>query len=156
MNAMDQSKQQVGIETTLSSFTVINLMIRTNEKLLNDLIIFLTICPQGLGMTELVIVLKLFPTETTVEAKNDQIKLYIEMLQEVGLKSKGNLVEQQHDSSSERSAELQERRENIKDVLQSLLFFESQDEPYADTIVKLSIKERPALEFIVRNNSQIE
>ena len=53
------------------------------------------------------------------------------------------------------SAELQERRENIKDILQSLLYFKSQEEPYADTIVKLSDQEKPALEFIVRNNSQI-
>ena len=41
-------------------------------------------------------------------------------------------------------------------MIQSLLYFETvEEDPYFETIVKLSLNERPAIEFIVKSNSQI-
>ena len=44
---------QVGVDTQMSSYTVLTQMVRAGEKLMNDLIIFLTVCPNGLGLTEI-------------------------------------------------------------------------------------------------------
>jgi hypothetical protein len=55
----DNSQVKVGIDTTLSSYTVLTQMVRSGEKLLNDFIIFLTVLPQGLCLTEAKIVLKM-------------------------------------------------------------------------------------------------
>lgn len=58
MEALGANRSQVNIETTLASSTVIGQMKRAGEPLLNDLIFFLTLCPHGLGLTEVGIVLK--------------------------------------------------------------------------------------------------
>ena len=51
--------------------------------------------------------------------------------------------------------ENQEKLENLREIIQNLLFFEVVEEPLNQIRVKLSDNERPALEFIVKNNSQI-
>ena len=53
----DPAQQQVDRETSLSSLSVLQQMVSSSEKLLNDLIIFLTVCPYGLGLAEVQIVL---------------------------------------------------------------------------------------------------
>jgi hypothetical protein len=55
---------------------------RSGEKLLNDLIIFLTVCPQGLCLTEVKLVLKKFPSSLSTVARAFQIKLYIDLFRE--------------------------------------------------------------------------
>ena len=57
------------------------------------------------------------------------------------------------ESSSDHSSENQEKLENLREIIQSLLFFEIVEEPFSEIRVKLSDNERPALEFIVKNNS---
>jgi len=155
IKGIDQSQQQVGLETTLGSLSIVTLMVRSSEKLLNDLIIFLTVCPNGLGLTEVEIVLSMFPSDLAPSEKAKQIKLYIDMFKEVSQNKEGG-EHTNFESGSELSNELQERHSELFQVIRSLLFFETQEEPYAETIVKLQMNERPALEFIVKSNSQIK
>ena len=62
-------------------------MVRSGEKLLNDLVIFLVVCPHGLGLTEISIVLKMIPSELTLEVKAKKIKLYLDLFRELAQKS---------------------------------------------------------------------
>ena len=146
----------MGVDTTLSSYTVLTQMVRSGEKLLNDLIIFLTVCPQGLCLSEVEIVLKKFPSSLSTVARAKQIKLYIDLFRE-SAKIKNSSELQLETATSDISSENLERQENLREMIQSLLFFESvEDMGECDEIrVKLSDNERPALEFIVRSNSQI-
>ena len=45
------------------------MMLQAKEKLFNDLIIFLTVCPNGLGLTEVEIVLRMLPSDLTPDVK---------------------------------------------------------------------------------------
>jgi len=74
-------------------------MVRSGEKLLNDLIIFLTACPYGLDMAEVQILLQRFPTELSPEARNCKIKLYIDLFREASKKGDGEMP--QIEASSE-------------------------------------------------------
>ena len=53
MDDIGAENAQVGVDTQMSSYTVLTQMVRAGEKLMNDLIIFLTVCPNGLGLTEI-------------------------------------------------------------------------------------------------------
>ena len=58
-------------------------MWQAKEKLFNDLIIFLTVCPSGLGLTEVEIVLRMLPSELSADAKAKQINFYMDIFKEV-------------------------------------------------------------------------
>ena len=59
-------------------------MVLAGEKLLNDLILFLTLCPNGLGLKEVEIVLHMLPsTELDEIERGDKIELLITMLDDV-------------------------------------------------------------------------
>ena len=70
---------QSGVDTTLDSLTVITQMVKADEKLLNYLIIFLTMCPHGLGLTEIEILLRRFPSQQNPEVKDKHIRLYLDL-----------------------------------------------------------------------------
>ena len=85
----DNSQKHVGVDTTLFSFTVLTQMVRSGEKLLNDLIIFLTACPHGLDLAEIQILLLKFPSELQPEIRAKKIKLYIDLFREASTKGDG-------------------------------------------------------------------
>lgn len=60
-------------------------MDRSGEKLLNDLIFFLTICPSGLILPEIEILLNMLPSELSIEAKQEKIKQIIDLLKEISV-----------------------------------------------------------------------
>lgn len=49
-----------------------------------------------------------------------------------------------------------EKIENVKEIIHSILFFEVTEEPASEIRVKLSDKDRPAVEFMIRNNTQFK
>ena len=65
----DPNQALVDVDTALSSLTVLEMMLQAKEKLFNDLIIFLTVCPNGLGLTEVEIVLRMLPSDLTPDVK---------------------------------------------------------------------------------------
>ena len=58
-------------------------MWQAKEKLFNDFIIFLTVCPSGLGLTEVEIVLRMLPSELSADAKAKHIAFYMEIFTEM-------------------------------------------------------------------------
>ena len=85
----DNSQKHVGVDTTLFSFTVLTQMVRSGEKLLNDLIIFLTLCPNGLDLDQIQILFKRFPSQLSAEDRSKKIKLYIDLFREASRKEYG-------------------------------------------------------------------
>ena len=79
----DPNQAQVDVDTALSSFTVLQQMWQAKEKLFNDFIIFLTVCPSGLGLTEVEIVLRMLPSELSADAKAKHIAFYMEIFTEM-------------------------------------------------------------------------
>ena len=139
LSISDRSLSQVDIDTARSSWTVLGQMWQSKEKLFNDLIIFLTVCPSGLGLTEVEIVLHMLPSELSAETKNLQISFYMDIFQKIS-----------HNKDSDMSeSENQERQENMMDVIRSLIIFEAQNEPYQETIVKIRKEDARAFEFIM-------
>ena len=49
------------------------------EKLLNDFIIFMITCPNGLGLTEVEIVLRMLPCSLDPDVKQQKIQLYLDI-----------------------------------------------------------------------------
>ena len=60
-------------------------MVRSGEKLLNDLIFFLTICPQGLILPEIEILLNMLPSELSNLIKQERIKQIIDLFKEISV-----------------------------------------------------------------------
>lgn len=150
----DDSQKQVGVDTTLYSFTVLTQMVRSGEKLLNDLILFLTLCPNGLDLTEINILLNKFPSQLSKEEKEEKIKLYIDLFREASTIGEGEQQNTEH-SPTKDANESFEKLENLREIIHHLLFFEIEEEPISSIRVKLSANDRPALEFIVSQNAHI-
>ena len=55
-------------------------MALSGERLFNDFIIFLTMCPGGLCLYEVELLFEVLPTQMTEAEKSKKIKLYIDML----------------------------------------------------------------------------
>ena len=53
------------------------------EKLLNDLILFLTLCPNGLGLTEVAIVLQMLPSKLDENERKDKIEHYCTIMNDL-------------------------------------------------------------------------
>ena len=92
-------------------------MVRSGEKLLNDFIIFLTICQSGLGLEEAEIVLNNFSSELSPKEKARTIKLYIDLFKEEAAKVSA-VTDQILDSSfDDMFNEKNERLESLKDLI---------------------------------------
>ena len=97
-------------------------------------------------------VLERFPSDLSKEAKARKIKLYTDLIREYASKNEdGDQIFLE--SSSETS---NENTENLRELINGLLFVETVEEPYNEVIIKLNDNDRPALEFIVRQNAQIK
>ena len=79
----------VGVDTTLFSLRAQTQMARSGEKLMNDLIIFLTICPNGLDLFEIEILLKRFPSQLDKGERDTKIRLYLSLFREAACKEEG-------------------------------------------------------------------
>ena len=105
-------------------------MLQAKEKLFNDLIIFLTVCPNGLGLTEVEIVLRMLPSDLTPDVKARQISFYMDLFRELrsGEKYENQLNADDHknlivDQGSEHTSDLLERQETLCEVIKSLIEF---------------------------------
>ena len=134
-------RSDINVKTTLSSYNLLAKMVRVNEKLLNDLIIFLTLCPLGLGITEIEVLLNMIPSNLDQDVKESKIALYIKIFKQ-SLESE-NLI-------------LDEKGKDVRDIVKRLMSIELQTEPCEEIIVKLYEHENEALDLIVRSNSQVE
>ena len=86
MSELNENGTKEGINTALISNSVVEQLARNSrkgDKLLNDLIIFLTVCPNGLGLTEIEIVLRMIPSELDMDGKNWQIAQYLTMFKNI-------------------------------------------------------------------------
>ena len=131
-------RSDINVKTTLSSYNLLAKMVRVNEKLLNDLIIFLTLCPLGLGITEIEVLLNMIPSNLDQDVKESKIALYIKIFKQ-SLESE-NLI-------------LDEKGKDVRDIVKRLMSIELQTEPCEEIIVKLYEHENEALDLIVRSNS---
>lgn len=145
-------QSHIEIDTFKLSQTVLIQMDRSGEKLLNDLIFFLTICPSGLILPEIEILLNMLPSELSIEAKQEKIKQIIDLLKEISVHGDQTCA---YGKQSDGSVESLERIEIIRELIQNLLFVELEEEPSSEIRVKINDNEKPALEFIIKSNSQI-
>ena len=99
-------------------------MVRSGEKLLNDLIIFLTICPNGLDLAEIKILLNQFQTRLTPEEKRKKIELYLDLLTEASTIGDGEATTSLERSPNSVVSESEEKLENLREIIKHLLFFD--------------------------------
>ena len=60
-------------------------MVLAGEKLFNDLALFLTLTPKGLGLTEIEIVLRMLPTNQSDTERDEKIDLYLTLLRDIAI-----------------------------------------------------------------------
>lgn len=118
LNQGDSSTTKlVSQDTTISSLFVVIQMAKSGEKLLNDLIIFLTMCPQGLCLTELQILLKRFPTSLPDKARDEKIKTYTDLFKSFATAKGGSLLQPSRPQSDVISTETSESTESLEEII---------------------------------------
>ena len=68
------------VKTFLDGFSVTKKMTQANEELLNNLILFLTMCPKGLNLDEIQLVLESLPSTLTDQKRREKINLYMQKI----------------------------------------------------------------------------